>query len=249
MSKRNGFIIAANWKMYMTTSEAKAFVHSMEPMAPDGPKLILFVPATALAAISEEAARKNIAVGLQNMHWEKEGAYTGEISADMIRDAGGTQVIVGHSKRRSMFGETDLEVNFKVRTAQQNGLVPCVCIGESIEERESGEYRKVLLRQIVGGLIGVRSAPLVVAYEPVWAIGTGTAATTEQVSETMRWIRRVLIEQFGREEGCAIPLLYGGSAKPENVAELAALDEVNGFLIGRAGLKVDSLKQILDRIP
>jgi len=242
------FIVAANWKMYMTTSQAREFVHSIEPQGGGRSQLILFVPATALGAISEEAQRKDIAVGLQNMYWEEEGAYTGEISPAMLLDAGGTHVIVGHSKRRSLFGETDLEVNFKVRAAQRHGIVPVVCIGEDIKERESGEYHKVLCHQIVAGLIGVRPEPLVIAYEPVWAIGTGQAASVEQVRETMGWIRRVLVEQFGAS-GSEIPLLYGGSAKPENVAELAAIDAVDGFLIGRAGLKVDSLRTILERLP
>ncbi|MCL2563040.1 MAG: triose-phosphate isomerase [Oscillospiraceae bacterium] len=248
MQKNKKFIVAPNWKMYMTNTQAQEFVHSIDQSLANKAELMLFAPATAICAIAEETRRKGIIVGAQNMYWEEEGAYTGEISAPMIKDAGGTHVIVGHSKRRTLFGETDVEVNLKVRAAQRHGLTPLVCIGEEMEERTSGAYHKVLTQQIVAGLIGVRAEPLIIAYEPVWAIGSGQAATVEQVRETMGWIRRVLVEQFGGA-GCNIPLLYGGSAKPENAAELAAIDSVDGFLIGRAGLKVDSLKAIIDQVP
>ena len=239
------FIVAANWKMYMTNTQAKAFINSMAPISLPGVEVILFVPATALSAIAEEARAKNMYTGLQNIYWEEEGAYTGEVSASMLQDAGGTHVIVGHSKRRSLFGETDMEVNLKVRAAQRRGIVPVVCIGETMEERESGEYHKILCHQLVAGLIGVKTAPLVIAYEPVWAIGAGIAASVEQVRETMGWIRRVLLEQFGPGVAAEIPLLYGGSAKPDNIGELSAIDAVNGFLIGRAGLQAESLMKIL----
>jgi triosephosphate isomerase len=246
-AKSKNLIVAGNWKMYMTGTEAKEFFKSLKPECRAGIEIMLFVPATALPLISAEARAKNIAVGLQNMHWEKDGAYTGELSADMLLDAGGTHVIIGHSKRRSMFHETDVQVNLKVRAAQRNGITPIVCIGETLEERESGEYQKVLCRQIVGGLIGAKTSPLIIAYEPIWAIGTGKIAGPEQISETMGWIRRVLTEQFG-VEGSKVPLLYGGSVKPDNIAGVAELDGVDGFLIGGASLTPGSMNEILGSI-
>ncbi|MCL2220767.1 MAG: triose-phosphate isomerase [Oscillospiraceae bacterium] len=245
--KNKNLIVAGNWKMYMTGTEAKEYFNALRPECRDGIEIMLFVPATALPLISATAKKKNIVVGLQNMHWEKDGAYTGEISAEMLLDAGGTHVIIGHSKRRSMFHETDIQVNLKVRAAQRNGITPLVCIGETLQERESGEYHKVLCRQIIGGLIGAKISPLIIAYEPIWAIGTGKIAGPEQISETMGWIRRVLIEQFG-EQGSKVPLLYGGSVKPDNIAGVAALDGVDGFLIGGASLAPESMNEILGSI-
>jgi triosephosphate isomerase len=238
-------IIAGNWKMHMTGSQAIDFIKSMEKVQRTDIKVILCVPATALPLISRIAREKGIETGLQNMHWEEEGEYTGELSAEMLRDAGGTQVIVGHSKRRSMFHETDTEVNLKVRAAQRNGISPIVCVGETLQQRESGEYHKILCNQLVAGLIGVKSAPLTIAYEPIWAIGTGVTATLEQINETLGWIRRVLAEQF-EENYRNIPILYGGSVKPDNAASIAGLDVVDGFLIGRASLTAKSMKDFID---
>jgi len=236
-------ILAGNWKMNMTNSEACDFMLNMQEVPNGLMQLVMCVPATALGVVADLAKRKNIALGLQNMHWEGHGAYTGEVSAPMLLDAGGQYVILGHSERRMMFGETDIAVNLKVRTAQAHGIIPIVCIGETVEERENDTYKKVLCRQIVAGLIGTKSAPLIIAYEPIWAIGTGKVASVEQVSETMNWIRRALIEQFG-DVGNAISLLYGGSAKPDNVKELSEIPDVNGFLVGGASLSVDSIEQM-----
>jgi len=236
-------LLAGNWKMNMTNSEARDFMRGIQEVPRGFVDVVVCVPATALCTVADLAKSKNIAVGLQNMHWEEQGAYTGEISASMLLDAGGEYVIIGHSERRMMLGETDITVNLKVRTAQTHGITPIVCIGESLEERENDTYMKVLCRQIVAGLIGTKSAPLIIAYEPIWAIGTGKVATVEQVSETMNWIRRAVVEQFG-EAGYSIPLLYGGSAKPDNVKELSEIPDVNGFLVGGASLNVDSMEQM-----
>jgi len=236
-------LLAGNWKMNMTNSEACDFMRSIQEVPRGAVDLVMCVPATALGVVSEMARKKNISLGLQNMHWEEQGAFTGEISASMLLDAGGQYVIIGHSERRMMLGETDLTVNLKVRTAQLHSITPIVCIGESVEERENDTYKKVLCRQIVAGLIGTKSAPLVIAYEPIWAIGTGKVATVEQVSETMNWIRRALIEQYG-DIARTIPLLYGGSAKPDNVKALSEIPDVDGFLVGGASLSVESIEQM-----
>ncbi|MCL2216319.1 MAG: triose-phosphate isomerase [Defluviitaleaceae bacterium] len=242
-----GLIVAANWKMHMTIDAARDLIHNFVQCPDSSVKLVLFVPATMLAAVSGFVREKNIATGLQNIHWEDEGAFTGEVSAQHLLDAGGSYVIIGHSERRQMFGEEDATVNLKLRTAQRHGITPVVCVGETLAERESGDFEKVLCRQLIAGLIDTNPSPLVIAYEPVWAIGTGRVATPEQAHEAMRWIRRVLIERFGAA-GEKIPLLYGGSAKPENVAELAADSIVDGFLIGGASLSAKSLNEILQRL-
>ena len=236
-------LLAGNWKMNMTNSEACGFMQGMHAVPHGSVKLVMCVPATALGVVSELAKKKNIALGLQNMHWEEQGAYTGEVSASMLLDAGGEYVIIGHSERRMMLGETDLTVNLKVRTAQAHRITPIVCIGESVEERENDTYKMKLCHQIVAGLIGTKSAPLVIAYEPIWAIGTGKVASVEQVSETMNWIRRAIVEQYG-EAGYTIPLLYGGSAKPDNVKALSEIPDVDGFLVGGASLSVESIEQM-----
>ena len=242
------FLFAANWKMHMGIGEARDFVQHIQSME-DGPvRLVLCVPATVLGHLAELAREKHIDLGLQNMHWEEQGAYTGEISPPMLLEAGGSYVIIGHSERRSLFGEQDEDVNRKVHAAQKHGIVPIVCVGETLAEREAGRLKQVLEEQIQRGLAGVKAEPLVVAYEPVWAIGTGKVATVEQVSQTMEYVRQVLVERFG-PMGRQVPVLYGGSVKPDNIGALAAIDAVDGFLVGGASLQANSVEQMLENLP
>jgi triosephosphate isomerase len=200
--------------------------------------------------VAEAARNSPIAVAAQNVFWEKEGAFTGEVSAPMIREAGAEYVIVGHSERRQLFGETDLTVNRKVGAALAAGLVPIVCIGETLAEREKNETMDVLDRQIkqgLDGMTGEQVGGLVVAYEPVWAIGTGRNATTEQAQEAHAHIRRRLRSWFGAEAGDRVRILYGGSVKPDNIAGLIAQEDVDGALVGGASLTTQSFAEIVKR--
>jgi triosephosphate isomerase len=243
-------VLAANWKMFKTTHETLAYVRELGALAKGvtGVEIVVAPPFTALATAAEAARNTNIGVAAQNLHFEREGAFTGEISADMIKDAGAGYVIVGHSERRRLFGETDAAVNRKVRTALAAELVPIVCIGETLEEREGGQMTAVLDRQIKEGLDGISGdevAGLILAYEPVWAIGTGKNATPVEADEAHRHIRERLRAWFGDRaaDGCRIQ--YGGSVKPENIASLVALPDVDGALVGGASLQVDSFFSIV----
>jgi triosephosphate isomerase len=242
--------IAANWKMFKTTQETLAYVRELSLLVKDlrGIDIIVAPPFTALATASEAARNSPVAIAAQNMSAEREGAFTGEISAAMIKDAGATYVIIGHSERRKLYGETDALVNRKVQAALAADLVPIVCVGETLEEREGGQMPAVLDRQVkdgLDGLTGDQVAALIIAYEPVWAIGTGRNATPEQADEAHRHIRTRLRQWFGASaaENCRIQ--YGGSVKPDNIAALIALPDVDGALVGGAGLQVQSFFDIV----
>lgn len=238
-------IIAGNWKMYRTRSEAVALVSGI--LAGAGPvpadrELIVFPAATALAAVAERCRYSRVAVGGQNLHPEREGAFTGEISAPMLIEAGATRVLVGHSERRAIFGEDDAFLARKVRTALDAGLEPIFCLGETLAEREAGRTDEVIARQVsegLGRLLPTDLMKLVVAYEPVWAIGTGRTATPDQAEAAHRFLRGQLVERWGAA-GAGVPLLYGGSVKAANSAELLARSEVNGVLVGGASLDAAS---------
>jgi triosephosphate isomerase len=244
-------VIAGNWKMYKTIEETVGFVEKLRPVADNAShcEVVVAPPFTALRAAVEAAHGSALKVAAQNCHWDKEGAHTGDISPGMLRDAGCTHVIIGHSERRQDCGETDAQVNKKVKAALAAGLTPIVCVGETLAEREKGETEKVLKCQFMGGLAGLTPADfsrIIIAYEPVWAIGTGRTATPEMAAEAHGFLRGLARQQFGESEGDGVRILYGGSVKPDNVGALMAQEEIDGALVGGASLKVDSFTALVN---
>jgi len=244
-------VIAGNWKMYKTIEETVGFIEKLRPVADKANhcEVIVAPPFTALRTAAEAARGSVLKVAAQNCHWDKEGAHTGDISTEMLRDAGCTHVIIGHSERRHDCGETDEQVNKKVKAALAAGLTPIVCVGETLAEREKGETEKVLERQFMAGLAGSTAADfsrIIIAYEPVWAIGTGRTATPEMAAEAHRFLRRLARQQFGESAAGGIRILYGGSVKPDNVGALMAQEEIDGALVGGASLKVDSFTALVN---
>jgi triosephosphate isomerase len=244
--------IAGNWKMYKTVNEAVVFVKELRDLVKNVADVeIVVAPAfTAVHAVADAARNTNIGVAAQDVYWEREGAFTGEVSPAMIAEAGAAYAIVGHSERRRLFGETDAIVNRKALAAIGAGLTPIVCIGETLEERERGEMLAVLDRQIKDGLDQVAAeqvGELVVAYEPVWAIGTGRTATAAQAGEAHAHIRKRLRQWFGADAADHCHILYGGSVKPDNIRELIAEADVDGALVGGASLDVRSFADIVTR--
>ncbi|WP_027364946.1 triose-phosphate isomerase [Desulfotruncus alcoholivorax] len=246
-------IIAGNWKMYKTVGEAVNFVASFKGLVTgvSGVEIVLCPPFTALATVAEQLAGTGIELGAQNMYWESEGAYTGEISPGMLKEAGCKYVILGHSERRQFFGETDETVNKKVFAALEHGLVPIVCVGERLEEREAGRTEEVVRKQLEGSLAGLsadRAAGLVVAYEPVWAIGTGRTASNEDAQQVNRFIRETLGRLLGAGFAAATRIQYGGSVKPGNAAGLMAQPDIDGALVGGASLDAESFAGIIKNL-
>ena len=244
--------IAGNWKMYKTVAQTVAYAKEFRSLVRDvaGVEIVIAPPFTALAPTVEVARNTPIAIAAQNLYFEREGAFTGEVSAAMIREAGAEYVIIGHSERRTLFGETDASVNRKVGAAFAGGLTPIVCIGETLDQRERNETFTVLDRQIRDGLDGVTSEQLVglvVAYEPVWAIGTGRNATPAQAAEAHGHIRKRLQQWFGAESAQRCRIVYGGSVKPENIRDLASQSDVDGALVGGASLDVKAFSDIVSR--
>ena len=241
-------IIAGNWKMNKTPVEGASLVNELKPLVQDAEcDVVVCVPATDIYAVSEAVKGSNIHLGAQNVHFAESGAYTGEISADMLLALGVEYVIIGHSERRQYFGETDETVNKRTLTALNKGLIPIVCVGETLEERETGKTEEVLRRQTVEGLKGVEDlTKLVIAYEPVWAIGTGRTATSEQANETIGFIRKVVAETFCPKCAAAVRIQYGGSMKGSNAKELMAQPEIDGGLIGGASLKAADFAQVVN---
>jgi triosephosphate isomerase (TIM) len=244
--------IAANWKMYKTVHEAVAFAKEFRALVKDiaDVEIVLAPPFTAVHAVADAARNSNIGVAGQNLHWEREGAFTGEISAAMLKEAGAEYVIIGHSERRRLFHETDETVNRKLTSALAAHLTPIVCIGETLEERERNETLAVLDRQIKAGLDGLTGdqvAGLVLAYEPVWAIGTGRNATPAQAGEAHAHIRSRLRQWFGGAAADQGHVIYGGSVKPDNIHELILLPDVDGALVGGASLDVRAFGDIVAR--
>ncbi len=244
-------ILAANWKMNLTHLEAESYMHTFlgEVGEVDDVEIVMIPPFTSipmLAQISEKAPF--IRIGAQNMYWERSGAYTGEISATMLRVLFVKYVVIGHSERRMLFGETDETVNRKVHSALEAGLRPIVCVGESTTERDNGEIETVLRRQLELGLkdLSVKdAAEIVIAYEPIWAIGTGRTATPVQAEEAHRFIRSVLGKMFGTGAAERVRIQYGGSVKPENAQELMRQSDIDGALIGGASLDPHSFAKII----
>ena len=242
--------MAANWKMYKAPDQARDFFREFLPMVAgqNRDEIVICPPFLAIPAAVEAAKGSNVSIGAQNMHWEKEGAYTGEICASMLLAAGVTHVIIGHSERRQFFGETDDVVNLKLKVALESGLTPIVCVGEVLEEREAGLTEDVLRRQCLRAfhaISGKKAAKLAVAYEPVWAIGTGKTATPQMAADAHALIRAEAEKAFGQEFGNQLRILYGGSVKPENVKALMAESEIDGALVGGASLDPKSFAAIV----
>jgi len=251
MNKQRKPIIAGNWKMNKTAAEARDLASKLIPLV-SGAKdreIVLAPTFTALHAVREAIKGTNLALAAQNLHWEDKGAFTGEISAEMLLASGCKYVIIGHSERRQFFGETDETVNRKLRQALNKGLLPIVCAGELLKEREAGKANEVIERQISGALKGVSAGEMrnvVLAYEPVWAIGTGKTATPEQANEIHRFIRKKVELAYGIEVADALRIQYGGSVTPENVSALMAMPDIDGALVGGASLKPESFAALVN---
>jgi triosephosphate isomerase len=243
--------IAGNWKMNLTRDAASELARAVRPVAERTPEVdVALAPTyTALDVVIEALAGGPVATAAQNCHWEEAGAFTGEVSAEMVRDIGCSHVILGHSERRQLFGETDETVNKRVHAAHRAGLLPIVCIGETLEQREADQTSEVVARQLRGALDGVEPArmpALTVAYEPVWAIGTGKTATPGQAQAVHAELRALLGELYSSQVAEEVRIQYGGSVKPDNVAELMAQPDIDGALVGGASLKADSFAALIE---
>ena len=243
-------IIAGNWKMFKTKAEAIAFVDSIKnAVSGTEVEVVLCAPYTLLEPLGEAVNGTNIKIAAQNMHWEEEGAYTGEISPLMLKDIGVDYCIIGHSERRQYFNETDETVNKKVLSALAHGIRPIMCIGETLEQRENGETQQVVRTQVINGLIAVSGEQIkdiVLAYEPIWAIGTGKTATAQQANEVIYGIREVLKELYGEELHTEVRIQYGGSVKPGNIEEIMNQEDIDGALVGGASLNSDDFVQLVN---
>lgn len=239
--RRPAPFVAGNWKMNLGLREASDLARKVAEARPGLPEatLVLIPPYTALAAVAAAIAGSDIGLGAQNLHWEKQGAFTGEVSGAMLRDAGCVYVLVGHSERRQLFGETDEAVSRKARAALEAGLAPIICVGEVLEERDGGRTLERIDEQLARGLGGLSKGDLervVIAYEPVWAIGTGRTATPEQAEEVHAHVRRWIAGAYGNEAAACAIILYGGSVKPANSYPLFREKDIDGFLVGGASL-------------
>ncbi len=245
-------IIAGNWKMYKNLKDGQELAVALrrDLFQIENVDIVICPPYTLLAYLADALETSNIAVGGQNLYWQDEGAFTGEISPLMLKDAGCQYVIIGHSERRQFFGETNETVNNKIKAALKHGLTPIICVGENLAERESNNTFKIIDNHINGGLAGISAEELfktVIAYEPVWAIGTGKTATPIQAQEVHKYIRDLLKKMYNKEVADCIRIQYGGSVKPENIAELMANTDVDGALVGGASLKIESFTQIVKK--
>ena len=242
-------IIAGNWKMNKTPAEAKELVAALVETVKDAEcDVVVCVPATNFAAVKEAAEGTNIKLGAQNVHFAASGAYTGELSADMLKACGVEYVVIGHSERRQYFGETDKTVNLRTKAAVAAGIVPIICVGELKDERESGYTDIIVEYQTLMALHGLTNDEIknvVIAYEPVWAIGTGLTATDEQANETIGVIRKAIERKYGKEVADAVRIQYGGSMNPKNVKGLMAQPEIDGGLIGGASLKAPDFTAVV----
>ncbi len=242
-------VIAGNWKLFKTLAESVALVNELKPLVANsqGVEIVVAPVFTALSRVSDAIKGSNIRVAAQDCYWEEEGAFTGEVAPGLLKDAGCSHVIIGHSERRQYFGETDLTVNKKTRAAIAAGLNAIVCVGETLAERESEQTFSVIDSQISGSLAGLATedfSRVVIAYEPVWAIGTGKTASDAQAQEVHVFIRQLISRQFGQSVADAVRILYGGSVKPDNVKGLMAQPDIDGALVGGASLKAESFAAI-----
>lgn len=243
-------LIVGNWKMNKTASQAEELARSLKDnlRGKNNIDTVLCPPFTALEVVYKIIRGSNIGLGAQNLHWEKEGAYTGEVSAPMIKELGGRYVIIGHSERRQHFGESNETVNRKVKTALKFDLIPIVCVGEKLGEREKGRIFPVVESHIKGGLTGLEKleiSKIVLAYEPVWAIGTGRTATPQQANEIHVFLRRLLTDIYGEDVASRVRIIYGGSVKPDNISALMSETDIDGALVGGASLQADSFLKIV----
>ncbi|MDE3840079.1 triose-phosphate isomerase [Bacillus methanolicus] len=244
-------IIAGNWKMHKTLAEAKAFIEEVKGSVPAKDQVDSVVCASALflERLVEATKNSDLAIGAQNMHFEESGAFTGEISPKAISDIGVQYVIIGHSERREMFNETDESVNKKTLAAFQHHLIPIVCVGETLEQRENGQTNELVESQVkiaLNGLTEEQVKQTVIAYEPIWAIGTGKSSTAEDANEVCAHIRKTIAEQFSPEAADAVRIQYGGSVKPDNIKDFMAQPEIDGALVGGASLEPQSFLQLLE---
>lgn len=241
-------IVAGNWKMNLSNDEALALARGISEGCPEnGVNVIIFPVALHLSGVVQAVASAPVSVGAQNMHWAKSGAFTGEVAGPMLREIGVRYVILGHSERRQLFLESDELINHKVHSALEQDLHPIICIGETLEEREAGRTQAKVefqLRGAFAGLTAEQALRTIVAYEPIWAIGTGRTASPQQAQEVHAFLREVIEERFDRATAQAMPLLYGGSVKPQNFADLIAQEDIDGGLVGGASLKVESFLEL-----
>lgn len=251
MNAKRTLIIAGNWKMNMTATQAKELASRLVPLVKSvqDREIVLGPPFTSLAAVAEVIKGSNISLAAQNIHWEDKGAFTGEISADMLLDSGCKYVIIGHSERRQYFGETDETVNKKITQAHRKGLLPILCVGETLAERDAGKLTEVITRQVTEGLKGISAGDmqkLVIAYEPVWAIGTGKTATPDQANEVHALIRETVKKLYSADIAEGLRVQYGGSVTPDNVSQLMGMPDIDGALVGGASLKPDSFAALVN---
>ncbi|MBS1412080.1 MAG: triose-phosphate isomerase [Christensenellaceae bacterium] len=243
-------IIAGNWKMNKTPKETAELINQLKPLVAQAEcEVVVCPPAVCLAAAAEALKGSNIKLGAQNVHWARSGAFTGEISADMLKELDVEYVILGHSERRQYFGETDEGVNKRALFALSNGLIPIICVGESLEQREKGVTAEVVsgqVREALKGFTAENAADTVIAYEPIWAIGTGKTATSEQANEVIMQIRGVVRELFGEETAEKTRIQYGGSMNPKNASELMGMSDIDGGLIGGASLKAEDFAAVVN---
>ena len=242
-------VIAGNWKMNMLPNEAIKFIEEFAPLVKDTKhEVILCVPYTDLFYCLLNVQGTNIKIGAQNMHWEESGAYTGEVSGQMLKSIGVEYVIIGHSERRQYFAETDETVNKKIKSALNVGLKPIVCVGETLEQREKGITEQVITNQVEKAFEGIEATDLekiIIAYEPIWAIGTGKTATKEDANNTIMQIRKKLAEKYGQNEANGVIIQYGGSVKSSNAKELFEMSDIDGGLVGGASLKAEEFSRIV----
>ncbi|MBH0157027.1 triose-phosphate isomerase [Fictibacillus sp. 5RED26] len=246
-------IIAGNWKMNKTLTEARSFVEEVKGLVPSAETVdsVICAPALFLDSLADESEGTPLAIGAQNMHFEESGAFTGEISPVMLKDLNVQYVILGHSERRELFSETDELVNQKTHAAFKHGLTPIVCVGETLEQREADKTKDVVKQQTEKGLSGLTDEQIkqtVIAYEPVWAIGTGKTASSEDANEVCAYIRSVVAEQFSQDVADAVRIQYGGSVKPDNIKELMGMSDIDGALVGGASLEPKSYLQLLEGV-
>lgn len=242
-------IIAGNWKMHKTPSETVSLINELKPLVKDAQvEVVVCPPFVCLPAAKDALAGSNIKLGAQNMHWEEQGAFTGEVAPGMLKELGVEYVIIGHSERRQYFGETDEMVNKKVLSAVAHGFIPIICVGETLEQREQGITEEVVDKQTRAALNGLSAdvaERVVIAYEPIWAIGTGRTASSDDANEVIGYIRKVVGEVLGSQAAQQVRILYGGSVKPENAAELMQMPEIDGALVGGASLKAHDFAKIV----
>lgn len=243
-------IIAGNWKMHKTTDEGREFAHAVRSLAPEGKvDTVICAPFTSLDILVQELQEYPVAVGAQNMHWEESGAYTGEISPGMLTNLGVQYVIIGHSERREYFAETDETVNKKTKAAFAHKLIPIVCVGENLEQREGGKTKEWVREQVlraVEGLSSEQARQLIIAYEPIWAIGTGKSSSAEDAQDVISFIRGTVEDAFDAQVAAQVRIQYGGSVKPDNIATYMEQPDIDGALVGGASLTPESFLQLLE---